>query len=215
MSAALEIKGISLAVGNFRLPELSLSVPPGSHTILMGPSGCGKTSLLEAVVGLLRPEAGRILLGGQDITSLPPSARQMGYVPQDAALFRSMSVAENLGLALRIRHLPGTEIARRVDWLAGSLGIGSLLDRSAMNLSGGEQRRVAIGRALSFDPAVLLLDEPLSNLDEPIQKQLRSLLVELAKSRKITILHVTHSRTDADLLGDQVLHLDEGRLRHE
>ncbi|QDU19496.1 ATP-binding cassette domain-containing protein [Urbifossiella limnaea] len=203
----IELDAVTVRQGAFALDGVSLAVPPGAYAVLLGPSGAGKTTLLEVIAGLRRPRAGRVLLRGTDVTRLPAAARNVGYVPQDAALFRTMTVRENLGFALAVR---GADPAARVAELAGWLGLGGLLDRRAVGLSGGEAQRVALGRALAFHPDVLLLDEPLNAVDEAARAALLDLLGGLRQQRRVTVLHVTHARAEADRLADVVLELDRG-----
>ncbi|HYH64489.1 MAG TPA: ABC transporter ATP-binding protein, partial [Urbifossiella sp.] len=205
----VELDGVSVRQGAFALDGVSLAVPTGAYAVLLGPSGAGKTTLLEVVAGLRRPRAGRVRLRGADVTHLPPAARNVGYVPQDAALFRTMTVRENLGFALTVR---GADPAVRVAELAAWLGLGALLDRRAVGLSGGEAQRVALGRALAFRPDVLLLDEPLNAVDETTRADLLAALDGLKRERRVTVLHVTHARAEADRLADVVLELDGGRV---
>ena len=157
----IALENIALRQGSFELSDLSLELASGEYGVLMGRSGCGKTTLLEAVCGLRNIAGGRIILGGRDVTQLPPAERGVGYVPQDRALFPTMLVREQLAFALVLRALGQAEIAGRVDELAELLGITGLLDRTPDKLSGGEAQRVALGRALAHAPAVLCLDEPL------------------------------------------------------
>jgi len=201
----IELRNITVRVGAFVLLDLSLSVPAGRYGVLMGPSGSGKTTLLETICGLRTPTSGRVLLGGQDVTDWPPAQRGLGYVPQDAALFPTLNVRQHLEFALRLRKWEEARIARRVTELASRLGLSSLLGRLPPGLSGGERQRVALGRALAFDPAVLLLDEPVSSLDEPARDEMIALLQELHRERGPTVLHVTHSRGEAERLGEQVI----------
>jgi molybdate/tungstate transport system ATP-binding protein len=205
----IELDGVSVRQGAFALDGVTLAVPAGAYTVLLGPSGAGKTTLLEVVAGLRRPRAGRVRLRGADVTHLPPAARHVGYVPQDAALFRTMTVRENLGFALAVR---GADSAARVAELAAWLGLGGLLDRRAVGLSGGEAQRVALGRALAFRPDVLLLDEPLNAVDEATRAALLDALDGLKRECRVTVLHVTHARAEADRLADVTLELDGGRV---
>ncbi|MFO0799868.1 MAG: ATP-binding cassette domain-containing protein [Gemmataceae bacterium] len=205
----IELAAVSVRQGAFALDGVSLAVPAGVYAVLLGPSGAGKTTLLEVLAGLRRPRAGRVLLRGADVTTLPPAARNVGYVPQDGAVFRTMTVRENLGFALAVR---GTDPAARVAELAGWLGLGGLLDRRAVGLSGGEAQRVALGRALAYHPDVLLLDEPLSAVDEAARTGLLDVLDGLRLQRRVTVLHVTHARAEADRLADVVLELAGGRV---
>jgi ABC-type sugar transport system ATPase subunit len=178
----------------------------------MGRSGQGKTTLLEVLCGLRRVNAGSVWLNSRCVTRDSPAMRGVGYVPQDLALFPTMTVREHLEFALRLRRA-ATE--PRVPELAARLEISSLLDRNIRQLSGGEAQRVALGRALSFRPAVLLLDEPLSALDDVTRDGMYRLLKSLHAESKMTVLHVTHSRRDAESLAGRVLLLDEGRIREE
>jgi ABC-type sugar transport system ATPase subunit len=181
----------------------------------MGKTGSGKTTILEAIAGLRPIRGGTILLDGRDVTREAPGARGVGYVPQDAALFPTMTVHQHLAFALVIRKVALQDINRRVGELAEWLGIAHLLERKPLGLSGGEAQRVALGRALSFRPRVLLLDEPLSSLDEDTRDQLVQLLDRLRQGRDVTVLHITHSRREAERLGDVRLRLEEGRIIDE
>lgn len=208
----VELEGVSIRQGEFALEGVSFAVPAGAYAVLLGRTGCGKTTLLEVIAGLRTPAAGRVLLRGRDATRLPPAARGVGYVPQDAALFRTMTVRENLGFALAVRGTPRSEVDARVNELAGWLGLAALLSRRAVGLSGGEAQRVALGRALAFRPDVLLLDEPLSAVDEATRGELVGLLELVRKSRQATVLHITHARPEAERLADVILELDAGRI---
>ena len=204
----IELDAVSVRQGAFALDGVSLAVPAGVYAVLVGPSGSGKTTLLEVIAGLRRPRTGRVRLRGADVTRLPPAARNVGYVPQDAALFRTMTVRENLGFALSLR---GADPAVRVTELAAWLGLGGLLDRRAVGLSGGEAQRVALGRALAFRPDVILLDEPLNAVDEAARGDMLDLLDGLRRERRVSVLHVTHARAEAERLADVVLELDGRR----
>jgi ABC-type sugar transport system ATPase subunit len=203
------LDGVSVTAGTFSLRDVSLSVEAGQYAVLMGRTGCGKTTLLEAAAGLRDVTAGRVLLAGRDVTHLHPAARGVGYVPQDLALFPTLTVAEHLSFALEVRRLrdPG-----RVEELAGLLGIGALLRRKPAGLSGGEAQRVALGRALSFRPPVLLLDEPLSALDDETRSEMVALLKRVQRHEGVTVLHVTHSRAEAQALADRLFVVAEGRV---
>jgi ABC-type sugar transport system ATPase subunit len=179
----------------------------------MGKTGCGKTTLLEAIAGLKRVTAGSVLLSGRDVTRLKPSLRGIGYVPQDAALFSTMTVAAQLGFALEIRRVKPEDRDMRVRELAELLGIGPLLDRSPRYLSGGERQRVALGRAIAFRPRLLLLDEPLSAVDEDTREEMYRLLKTVQNHSGATVLHVTHSRREARALADTLLELSDGTVR--
>jgi len=209
----IRLEGIAWRAGSFRLDDVSMSVPTGRYAVLMGPTGCGKTTLLEIICGLRRQSAGRVFIGDRDVTHQPPAARGVGYVPQDGAMFPTMTVGEQLGFALRLRRRPATEIAERVDQLATELGITSLLDRLPQHLSGGERQRVALGRALATQPRVLVLDEPLSALDEELRDDLVALLRQVQRQHGVTALHITHSRVEAGQLADLLFRLQDGQIR--
>jgi ABC-type sugar transport system ATPase subunit len=198
----IELRAVTIEADKFSLNRFSMLVPSGSYGVLMGPTGSGKTTLLEAICGLRKVREGEIRIGNADVTRWQPGDRQIGYVPQDVALFPTLSVREHLAFALRLRKTPSSEITRRVCELAELLSLGDLLDRRVQRLSGGEAQRVAIGRALSFGPSVLLLDEPLSALDESSRTQMQTLLRTVHDTTKMTTLHVTHSSDEAAALAD-------------
>ncbi len=205
----IRIDDLHLTQGSFALRGVSFDVPAGAYAVLTGRTGSGKTTLLETIAGLRRPSRGRVWLGGRDVTDLPPALRGVGYVPQDAAVFRTMTVADNLGFALAIR---GNDPTGRVAELAKWLGLTALLGRRADALSGGEAQRVALGRALAARPAVLLLDEPLAALDDETRDGLIGVLEGIRGEGRTTVLHVTHNRDEADRLGGVRLRLSDGRV---
>lgn len=209
----IAVEGLRVRVGAFLLDGVSLEVPEGGYGVLMGRTGSGKTTLLETICGLRRPQSGRIVLGGREVTDLPPAARGVGYVPQDRALFSTFTVREHLAFALKVQGRPEAEVERRVTEMAGRLGLARLLDRRPEGLSGGEAQRVALGRALAASPRVLVLDEPLTALDEETREEMFVLLEEIRRGMRVTTLHVTHSRTEALRLGDRVFVMEAGRLR--
>jgi len=208
----IRFDAVSWHAGTFRLEGISFSVPAGSYAVLMGKTGCGKTTLLEILCGLRQPAGGRVFIGGRDVTELPPGERGIGYVPQDGAMFPTMTVREQIGFALAVRRRPVEETAARVKELGEHLGVAHLLDRLPQNLSGGERQRVALGRALAAKPSVLLLDEPLSALDEELRDDLATLLKRVQRELGITALHITHSRHEAAQLADVRLKLEAGRV---
>ena len=206
----IEIQQLNLVQGSFRLTDFDLTIETGSYCVLMGRSGCGKTSLLEAIAGLRPLQSGKIKLDGKDVTRLKAAERGVGYVPQDRALFPTLSVRHQLAFSLVIRRLSDSVISKRVNELSSLLGITSLLDRTPQGLSGGEAQRVALGRALAFQPNVLLLDEPLSALDEDLHTDMCALLREVHKKTKVSVLHITHSLHEAQRLGDCHFRLENG-----
>lgn len=207
------LDNVAVAVGHFSLSNICLLVPAGGYAVLMGKTGSGKTTLLEAICGLRRVSSGRIELTGRDVTRLKPAERGIGFVPQDRALFNSMTVREHLAFALEIRKWPRDKISKRVDELADLLGIGYLLARKPPGLSGGEGQRVALGRALSAHPQVLLLDEPLSALDSETRAEMHQLLHAIRDRTGVTTLHITHDQHDAERLADQLFVLKNGVIQ--
>lgn len=212
------VEEVSLKQGNFSLANVSLRVETGQYAVLMGKTGCGKTSILEAICGLRPIERGRIQLGGDDVTHTPPACRGVGYVPQDGALFPTMTVFDQLAFALHVRRQSRRQIDERVNELAQLLEITPLLHRLPAHLSGGEAQRVALGRALAFRPRILLLDEPLSALDPETRTHMYHLLRRVRSQIELTALHVTHSDTEARELADVTLQFQQGqvqRLSHD
>jgi ABC-type sugar transport system ATPase subunit len=208
----IRFENISWRSASFSIEGVNLDVPSGCYGILMGPTGCGKTTLAEILCGLRSPSTGRVFCGGTEISGLPPGRRGIGYVPQDGALFPTMSVQENLAFALRLQGLPKSERAKAVAPLAGQLGIAHLLERMPEHLSGGERQRVALGRALAARPAALVLDEPLSALDETTRDALIMLLQSLQKILRLTVLHITHHKHEAASLAQRLFRFENGRL---
>jgi len=208
----LAINKLSINQGEFTLSNISFHIKKGEYVVFMGTTGCGKTTVLEAICGLRKIHSGSIILDGFEISSLKPSERSIGYVPQDGALFSSMDVRSNLSFALRIRNWNKKKITDRVADLADLLGVSHLLDRKINGLSGGEKQRIALGRGLAFYPNFLCLDEPLSALDEPTRDGMHLLLEKLKKELHITVLHVSHSSIDAEKLADRIIKIDNGEI---
>lgn len=212
----IELREISWCVpGGFSLRNVSLAVPSGAYAVLMGATGCGKTTLLEILCGLRRPQLGSVWLDGQDVTTWPPHERRVGYLPQDLALFPHRNVAFQIGFAPRLQGRPAVEIRELVEQLARDLGISHLLERFPENLSGGEKQRVALARALAANPRVLLLDEPLSALDEDTRAEATELLRQVQARHGLTVLHVTHSQAEARALGQVRLRLTKEGVTQE
>lgn len=208
----IELKNIAIEAGDFRLNDISFQIESGKYAVLMGRTGRGKTTILESICGLRRVTAGTIIVQGVDVTDWSPADREIGYVPQDLALFPTMTVGEHLRFALHVRKAAKSLLTSRTAELAEMLGIVHLLDRRIDGLSGGESQRVALGRALSFRPAVLLLDEPLSALDESTRNEMQTLLQTIQETTGVTTLHVTHSESEASALADCRYEMIDGKV---
>lgn len=211
----IELVNLSLRAGAFTLQNVNLTIPQGTYAVLMGGTGQGKTSLLEVISGLKPAASGRVRLACQDVTHWKPADRGIGYVPQDLALFPTISVRGHLEFALKLRRWSAAAMRDRVAHLAKVLGIEPLLERGVQHLSGGEAQRVAIGRAISFEPQILLLDEPLNALDETTRDRLCALLRSVHSQIKLTTLHITHSRTEARQVADKFYSLAQGQLQEK
>ena len=192
------------------LRGIDVSLRSGELLVIVGASGSGKSTLLRLVAGLDTPTAGRILLDGRDVSPLDPAARDIAMVFQNYALYPHMTVFDNMAYALRIRGLSRTEIRRRVEDAAGTLGLGALLARKPRELSGGQRQRVAMGRAIVREPKLFLFDEPLSNLDAKLRVELRAEIRRLQRRMGVTSLYVTHDQVEAMTLGDRLLVLHLG-----
>ena len=208
----IALENVTVRAGAFHLSGISLEVPTRSYGVLMGRTACGKTTLLETICGLKAARAGRIILDGRDATHLRAAERGIGYVPQDGALFSTMTVRRHLSFALEIRQAPLESVKTRVAELARLLGIEGILDRKPPGLSGGEQQRVALGRALSARPRILCLDEPLGCLDEDTHDEVCELLKRVCREVEVTTLHVTHSMNEARRLADCIFRIENGVL---
>ena len=208
----IRLENIAWSAGQFKLENLSLTVPKNCYAVLMGKTGSGKTSLVEILCGLRLLTAGKVWIGEDDVTYALPGERGIGYVPQDGALFPTMTVREQLAFPPRLQKRPLKEIEALVKRLADELGIAGLLDRLPQKLSGGERQRVALGRALAAKPKVLLLDEPLSALDEEMRDEVAQLLKRVRREHGLTALHITHSKQEALQLADVVFRLENGQV---
>ncbi len=208
----IQLDDISWSTKGFSLNQISFTIPAATYAVLMGRTGSGKTSLLEILCGLRMPISGDIFIGSRKVTCLEPALRRIGYVPQDGALFPTLTVREHLAFAPQLQRKPPDAIHQIVCSLAQQLGIEHLLDRLPAGLSGGERQRVALGRALAADPEVLALDEPLSALDDETRESLLPILKSLTHDKGITVLHITHHRSEALALADMLLELKDGKV---
>ena len=208
----IQIKALSIDLGEFSLRDIDLSLKQGEYVVLLGPTGAGKTVLVECLAGIHRLRQGRILIDNKDVTDLYPEERNVGYVPQDYALFPNMTVRKNLAYGLEARRYPAVETEKKISAMMERLGLVELQHRLPLNLSGGEKQRVALGRALVTEPQILLLDEPLSALDENLRSELARQLRQIQKDLGGTFLHVCHSFEEASEVADRVAIMHRGTV---
>jgi putative spermidine/putrescine transport system ATP-binding protein len=209
--ARLDLHALAKRYGDFyAVREVSLSVADGEFLVLLGPSGCGKTTTLRMVAGFIEPSAGHVKLAGNDVTQLPPWKRNAGMVFQSYALFPHLTVAQNVAFGLEMRKLARPDIQRRVDEALALVRLGGFGARLPRQLSGGQQQRVALARALAIRPDVLLLDEPLSNLDAKLRQEVRVEIRELQRQLGLTTVMVTHDQEEALTMADRLVVMNEG-----
>ncbi|QIL79008.1 ABC transporter ATP-binding protein [Diaphorobacter sp. HDW4A] len=211
--ASITIDGIVKQFsGNTVLQNLSLHIPDGAFYTLLGPSGCGKTTLLRCIAGFYDPDAGRLLFDKDDVTRVSTHHRDIGMVFQDYALFPDKTAFDNVAYGLRARKVAKPEITRRVTEALEKVGLGQLADRYPAQMSGGQRQRVALARALVIRPRVLLMDEPLSNLDAKMRLQMRDVILDLVREAGITTVFVTHDQEEALAMSDRIAIMDRGRI---
>jgi multiple sugar transport system ATP-binding protein len=213
--ARIVLEGISKEFGQdvMAVDDVSLEIEDGEFMVLVGPSGCGKTTILRIIAGLEEVTAGEVYIDDRQVTDLPAKARDVAMVFQNYALYPHMTVEQNIGFGLKLRHTPRPEIAARVQEAARVLAIEGLLDRKPAALSGGQRQRVAMGRAMVREPKVFLMDEPLSNLDAKLRVQMRAEIARLRDRLRTTTVYVTHDQVEAMTLGDRVAVLRDGLLQ--
>jgi ABC-type Fe3+/spermidine/putrescine transport system ATPase subunit len=208
----IALEDLSVKIGDFHLDGITIEAGDGEYLVLLGPSGAGKTVLLEIIAGLRKPDTGKVTLNQQDMSSVSPEHRSTALVYQDYSLFPHMTAAENIAYGMRVQKRPAHEIRERVDTLLADLGISMLKDRYPGSLSGGEQQRIAIARALATNPSVLLLDEPFASLDPRTRDECIRVMQGLKDTRSITIIQVSHSGDEAYALADKVVVILGGRV---
>jgi iron(III) transport system ATP-binding protein len=210
----VEVSDITLSYGELPvLDRLSVRFEPGEFFTLLGPSGCGKSTLLRLIAGFNRASAGRVLIDGEDVTEMPPWDRNVGLVFQNYALWPHMTVFQNVAFGLEERRLPRAQVRRGVEQALDLVGLSALASRKPGQLSGGQQQRVALARTLAIEPRVLLLDEPLSNLDAKLRLHTRRELVALQRRLGITTIFVTHDQEEALTTADRVAVMDRGVIQ--
>jgi iron(III) transport system ATP-binding protein len=210
-AVSVAIESVNLSYGdNHVLKNVNLAIEPGEFFAFLGPSGCGKTTLLRLIAGFNQADTGRVLIGGKDISALPPWKRDVGMVFQSYALWPHMTVRRNVAFGLEERGVARAEIERRVGVALDLVGLGHLGDRRPSQLSGGQQQRVAVARTVAVEPKVLLLDEPLSNLDAKLRVQVRRELRDLQQRLGLTTIFVTHDQEEANTICDRIAVMNEG-----
>ena len=213
MTSGVAIEQVSFSYGdNLIIDNVSLDIAKGEFFAFLGPSGSGKTTLLRMIAGFGTPSSGRILIDGKDVTSLPPWSRNVGMVFQSYALWPHMTVSKNVAFGLERRRLPKAEIKRKVADALKLVGLAEFADRRPAQLSGGQQQRVALARTLVIEPSVLLLDEPLSNLDANLREEMRFEIRRLHDEFKITTVYVTHDQAEAMVTSDRIAVMNKGRV---
>ena len=214
MTAEVQIRGVSHRFGDFTaLDGIDLKIGEGRFAVLLGPSGCGKTTLLSILGGFIRPSEGAVLIGGTDVTMLPPARRPTTTMFQDYALFPHMSLGANVGFGLRMRGVSRSDRDRKASEMLHLVGLANNFDRKPHELSGGQRQRVALARALAVEPDLLLLDEPLGALDLKLRRQMQDELKAIQKRVGTTFVHVTHDQEEAMAIADDIVVMNAGQIQ--
>jgi iron(III) transport system ATP-binding protein len=215
-AASIEFRNVSKLYGDVAaVRDISFSIAAGTLVTLLGPSGCGKTTTLRMIAGLELPTSGTIAIGGNDVTRVPASERDVSMVFQSYALFPHMTVIENVGYGLTVARLPKTEVAAKAHAALATVGLTGFDARLPSELSGGQQQRVAVARALVLEPGVLLFDEPLSNLDARLRRQMREEIRELQQRLSLTVVYVTHDQSEAMAVSDRIVVMNKATIAQE
>ena len=214
--AEIRLENVSKSFGSAKIIEhLNLTIQDGSFTVLLGPSGCGKTTLLRMIAGIGPATSGKIYMDGEDISDVPPGKRNVAMVFQNYAIYPTMSVRENIEFCLKNNKVPKKERTERVERVAETVGLKEYLGRRPSELSGGQRQRVALARAMVKEPAVFLMDEPLSNLDAKLRLAMRSELIQLHEQLKTTFIYVTHDQMESMAMADQIVLMDQGTIMQQ
>ena len=211
-TVSIRVERLSKKWKNFSIPDVSLRVANDEYFVIVGPTGAGKTLLLELIAGFHKPDSGKIWINDVDVTAFPPERRGIGFVPQEYMLFPHMTVAENVEFGLKMHNIQQSERKKNVKEVLEFMELSSIRDRLPMTLSGGEEQKTALARALIIKPKILLLDEPLSALDVNTQKKMQNELKKLHEELKITTVHVTHNQVEALILADRLAVIKDGTI---
>jgi spermidine/putrescine transport system ATP-binding protein len=214
MSQDIELDHVTMRFGALTaVSDVHLTIPAGEFFSFLGPSGCGKTTILRMISGFMEPTSGAILIGGKDMSGIGPNKRPTALIFQNLALFPLMTVAENIGFGLEVRGIPSSDRRRRVQQLLDLVALPEMADKKVTELSGGQRQRIAIARALAVEPAVLLLDEPLSALDLKLRQRMRSELRDIQKRTGVTFIYITHDQGEALTMSDRIGVMSRGVLQ--
>lgn len=206
----IDIRGLCFCIGSFVMKDVTFSVHGGEYFVLTGPNGSGKSLLMKLICGLLCPLSGSIRVNDHVLDDMPPWKRRIGYVPQDGVLFPNRTVSQNIGFGLEVRHMRRPDRHKTIDHITELLGIGHLLDRLPHGLSGGERQKVSLARALVLEPDVLLLDEPVSAIDEQARHEVCQELHRIQRTLGVTTIHISHNQTETTQLADRIGVMTQG-----